>query len=105
MIKLSLFLATLFLLTFYKIYRDYEGDKKKFALDLGLLFFLLFATGFSKYARVYLPLFVVHIVLTFFAWLWFYLYLWGRTDKIWYIFAPILSIGAFFVIGFLASQT
>ncbi len=105
MIKLGLFLATLFLLTFYKIYRDYEGDKKKFALDLGLLFFLLFATGFSKYARVYLPLFVVHILLTFFAWLWFYLYLWGRTDKIWYIFAPILSIGAFFLIGFLASQT
>ncbi len=105
MIKLGLFLATLFLLTFYKIYSDYEGDKKKFLIDTGLLLFLLFATGFSKYARVYLPLFVMHIVLTFFAWLWYYLYLWGRTDKIWYIFAPILSIGAFFIIGFIASQT
>ncbi len=105
MIKLGMFLAILFVVTFYKIYKEYEGDKKKFLIDTGLLLFLLFATGFSKYARVYLPLLVVHLVLTLFAWIWFYLYLWNRTDKIWYVFAPILSIGAFFIIGFLASQT
>ncbi len=105
MIKLGIFLAVLFVVTFYKIYKDYEGDKKKFALDLGLLLFLLFATGFSKYTRVYLPLFVIHLALTLFAWVWFYLYLWGRTKRILYIFAPILSIGAFFLIGFLASQS
>ncbi len=105
MIKLGIFLAVLFVVTFYKIYKDYEGDKKKFALDLGLLLFLLFATGFSKYTRVYLPLFVIHLALTLFAWVWFYLYLWGHTKRILYIFAPILSIGAFFLIGFLASQS
>ncbi len=105
MIRLALFLAALFGVTFYKIYKDYEGDKKKFLIDIATLLFLIFATGFIKYARVYLPLLFIHLLLTIFAWIWFYLYLFGKTDKLLYVFTPILSIGAFFIIGYIASQT
>ena len=103
--KLALLLTLLFLLAFYKIYKDYEGDRKKFALDIGLLLFLLFATGFSKYMRIYLPLFVAHIASLTVSWGYFYLYLFGKAQKIIYIFAPILTIGAFFLLGLIASQS
>ncbi len=105
MAKLAILLALLFIVTMYKIYRDYEGDKKKFALDTALLLFLLFATGFSKYARIYLPLFVVHLVLVLFAWGYYYLYLFGRARSIISIFAPLLSIITFFILGYFSSQT
>ena len=104
MSKLIALLVLLFLVAFYKIYKDYEGDRKKFAIDVGLLLFLIFATGFSKYTRVYLPLFFAHIIVLLFSWGYFYLYLFGKVKKIIYIFAPILTIGAFFVLGAIASQ-
>ncbi len=105
MIKLALLLTALFLVTIYKIYKDYEGDKKKFFVDTVLLLFLLFATGFSKYTRIYLPLFVVHILLLLFAWGYYYLYLFRKVKKIVYIFVPLFSIITFFILGYVASQT
>ena len=104
MSKLVALLAVLFLAAFYKIYKDYEGDRRKFFIDVGLLLFLIFATGFSKYTRVYMPLFLAHILLLIFSWGYYYLYLYGKVEKIIYIFAPILTIGAFFILGAVASQ-
>ncbi|BCD67882.1 hypothetical protein [Nitratiruptor sp. YY09-18] len=104
MSKLAFLLAFLFLLTIYKLYRDYEGDKVKFVKDISLLLILLVFTGFTKYMRVYLPLFVVHIVLVLVAWGSFYLYLFGKTKNLWLIFTPIFSIGAFFLLGYSVSS-
>ena len=102
--RLALVLIILFLLAIYKIYKDYEGDKKKFVLDISLLAFLLFATYFDKYLRILLPLFIAHTLLLLFAWGWYYFYLFKKRVKIIYIFAPILTIGAFFILGFLETQ-
>jgi hypothetical protein len=101
MIKLVLPLALLALATLYKIYKDYEGDRKKALLDIVLLLFLLGATLFSKYLRVYMPLLVAHVVLLLLAWGSYYLYLFGRKKLHWLIFAPLLSIALFFLLGFL----
>ncbi len=103
--RLALLLVLLFLVAFYRIYKDYEGDKRKFLLDIGMLLFLLAATGFSKYARVYLPLFVTHILLLLTSWGAYFLYLYGKSKRVFLIFAPILSIGAFFIIGYFASHS
>ncbi len=102
--KLALLLIILFLLAIYKIYKDYEGDKKQFILDVSLLIFLLFATYFDKYLRIVMPLFIAHTLLLLFAWGWFYIYLFKNREKIIYIFAPIITIGAFFILGFLEAQ-
>jgi len=56
MIKLIVPLALLLLATLYKIWRDYEGDPKKAALDVALLLFLVGATLFGRYLRIYMPL-------------------------------------------------
>ncbi|BCD61996.1 hypothetical protein NitYY0826_C0864 [Nitratiruptor sp. YY08-26] len=105
MMKLALFLAALFLIVFYKIYSDYEGNKKKFILDLGLLFFLLFATGFSKYIRVYLLLLVVHIILLLTSWGAYIAYLYGKEKKTFLIFSPLISIIIFFLLGYFVSHS
>ena len=102
--KLALLLIVLFSIAGYKIYKDYEGDKKRFIIDISLLLFLLFATYFDKYLRIFLPLFVAHTILLLFSWGYFYLYLYKKVSKIVYIFAPILTIGAFFLLGFLEAQ-
>lgn len=102
--KLALLLIVLFLIAGYKIYRDYEGDKKQFAIDIALLLFLLFATYFDKYLRIVLPLFIAHTILLLFAWGWYYFYLFKKRVKIIYIFAPIITIGAFFILGLLEAQ-
>ena len=105
MIKFGLLLALLFLGYFYIIYKKYRSDKKRFFTDTGLLLFLLFATGFSKYTLVYLPLFVLHMVLILFAWGYFTLYLLGRFTSFLAVFSPLFSIGLYFVLGeFVASM-
>ncbi len=104
MIKLAFLLALLFLVYFYKIYKDYEGDKKRFFIDVGLLLFLLAATGFSKYAIIYLPLLVLHLLLTLFAWGYYTLYLFRKVRSPFPVFVPLLSIGLFFAIGSFVSS-
>ncbi|SMC09422.1 hypothetical protein SAMN05660197_1230 [Nitratiruptor tergarcus DSM 16512] len=104
MSKLAFLLVLLFLVTLYKLYKDYEGNKVKFATDFSLLIALLIFTGFTKYMRVYLPLLVMHTILVLLAWGNYYLYLFGKMQKLWFIFAPILSIGAFFLLGYTVSS-
>ncbi|WP_201335647.1 MULTISPECIES: hypothetical protein [unclassified Nitratiruptor] len=104
MTKFAFLLALLFIIGVIKIINEYEGDKRKFLLDLFLLLFLLSATGFSKYARVYLPLFVAHIVALFFAWGWFYIYLFKKTSKIYPVFFPLVTIALFFLLAEAASS-
>ncbi|NPA04202.1 MAG: hypothetical protein GXO61_04995 [Epsilonproteobacteria bacterium] len=104
MVRFALFLVLLFLVAFYKIYSDYKGDRKKFILDISLLLFLLGATAFTQYARIYLPLLVIHLLLLIVGWGYFYLYLFGKAKKIIYIFTPLISIVAFFVIGMVVSR-
>ncbi|WP_281950659.1 hypothetical protein [Nitrosophilus kaiyonis] len=104
MVKFAIFLALVFLITFYKIYKDFEGDKKKFFLDIFMLIFLVFATIFSKYEWIYFPLFLTHIILLLFSWIYYYLYLFKKVDKIFYVFLPIITILAFFILGFIASH-
>ncbi len=97
--KLALFLAILAIVTLYKIYKDYEGDQKKALIDIALLLFLLVATGFSKYIRIYLPLFVLHLLLLMIAWGSYYLYLFGRKRQLLLILLPLVSILLFFGAG------
>ncbi len=101
MIKILLPLAVLTLATLYKIYKDYEGDRKKAALDVILLLFLLFMSGFSRYLRIYSPLFFLHISLLIIAWGSYYLYLFEGTRRIYFIFSPLISTLLFFATGFL----
>jgi len=104
MVKFALFLVLLFLVAFYKIYKDYKGDRKKFILDITLLLFLLGATAFTQYARIYLPLLVAHLLLLIVGWGYFYLYLFGKVKSVVYVFAPLITIIAFFVIGMVVSR-
>jgi len=99
MMKLALLLAILAIVTLYKIYKDYEGDRKKALIDIALLLFLLVATGFSKYIRIYLPLFVLHLLLLVIAWGSYYLYLFGRKRQLLLILLPLASILLFFGAG------
>jgi len=100
MMKLLIPLAILALATIYKIWRDYEGDPKKAALDLALLLFLLFATLFARYLRIYIPLLLLHLILLGTAWIGYYLYLFGGRRRLWMIFSPLLSIALFFALGY-----
>ncbi|WP_041354037.1 hypothetical protein [Nitratiruptor sp. SB155-2] len=104
MIKLAFLLALLFIVGILKIVKEYEGDKRKFLFDIFLLLFLLFVTSFSKYARVYLPLFVTHIVALIFAWGWFYIYLFKKTNRVYPVFLPLLTIAFFFILGEVTSS-
>ena len=101
MIKFALLLALVALATLFKIYKDFEGDRKKALLDIVLLLFLLSATLFSKYLRIYLPLLAAHILFLLIAWGSYYLYLFGRKKRLWLIFSPIVTIALFFLFGLL----
>lgn len=105
MIKLIVPLALLLLATLYKIWRDYEGDPKKAALDVALLLFLVGATLFGRYLRIYMPLLLLHIVLLIVAWIGYYLYLFGGRRRLWVIFSPLLSIALFFALGYFEKVT
>ena len=99
MMKFALVLALIAMATLYKIYKDYEGDRKKAAIDVGLLLFLIGVTLFSRYLRIYLPLLVVHLLLLIIAWGSYYRYLFGKKLVLWGIFSPIVSIALFFLFG------
>ncbi|MRJ02129.1 MAG: hypothetical protein GXO19_05025 [Epsilonproteobacteria bacterium] len=99
MIKVILPLALLALAVLYKIHKDFEGDLRKAILDVVLLLFLLFATGFTVYLRVYTPLLFFHISLLLVGWGSYLLYLFGKGRKIILILSPLVTIIAFFAAG------
>ncbi|MRI83532.1 MAG: hypothetical protein C6I00_03850 [Nitratiruptor sp.] len=99
MIKLLIPLVLLAAATLYKIYRDYQGDRRKAILDILLLFFLLFATGFSSYLRIYTPLLFFHLLLLLIGWINYYRYLFGGRPRLSLTLAPSLTILLFFLAG------
>ncbi len=101
MTKLYLVLAALFGLAIWRIYKDYEGDRKKALLDVAMLLFLLGATSFGRYLLIYRPLFWIHLLLLLIGWVFYFLYLFGYRRRLYLIFSPILSIITFFILGFI----
>ena len=101
MIKLILPLALITLATLLKIYRDFQGDKKRALMDTALLLFLLAVTLFSTHLRIYLPLLLAHILLLLVAWGSYYRYLFGGRRILWLMLSPLGTIALFFLFGLL----
>ena len=99
MIKVALLFALIGAATIFKIYKDFK-DFKKAALDVVLLLFLLFATTFSRYLRVYEPLLLFHLLLLLVGWGYYYYYLFFKAKRVYIVLAPLFSIILFFLLGF-----
>ena len=99
MVKFAIFLALIILLSIFLIYQDYKINKDLYSTSkkVFLLLILVAFTIFSKYLLIYLPIFILHIILLFIGWGGYFLLLLNRVKKVWPIFLPIISILLFFI--------
>ena len=106
MVKFAIFLALIILLSIFLIYQDYKINKDLYSTSkkVFLLLILVAFTIFSKFLLIYLPIFILHIVLLFIGWGGYFLLLLNRVKKVWPIFLPIISILLFFITAIYVSR-
>ncbi len=106
MVKFAIFLALIILLSIFLIYKDYKINKDLYSTSkkVFLLLILVAFTIFSKFLLIYLPIFILHIVLLFIGWGGYFLLLLNRVKKVWPIFLPIISILLFFITAIYVSR-
>ena len=106
MVKFAIFLALIILLSIFLIYKDYKINKDLYSTSkkVFLLLILVAFTIFSKFLLIYLPIFILHIVLLFIGWGGYFLLLLNRVKKVWPIFLPLISILLFFITAIYVSK-
>jgi len=106
MIKFLIFLSIIIIGSGFFIYKEYK-DSKNLQWTIKAIFFLIILGGstiFSRYLVIYAPLLLLHILALLIGWGFFFGYLFKKTNLIWPIFLPLLTILIFFITGFFVAK-
>ncbi|GEM_PF-2314969 len=99
MIKFAVFVAVLDLAALYLIYIRLGENRARGLKAAGALFFLNFATVFLRYLYIYIPILILHIIFLLLGWAALFYFLINKTERIWPVFLPLVSIALFFAAG------